>query len=195
MTKMGRVTRATTRALAKQEAEIITTTTLSSPPAAPIKKETIKSDEEAILPVEIDESAPNAKRHNVASQKRKMKPEPVSGGWDVLPHGMGKKGDLLEENKIGVDLPVAIDVDPGTASKKKRPCRKPKVETSQDVVETASGLRSVTESLPKSARKKKHPYGLTPGDSPFPNQIKPTPQDCEEVCMRCLYPGCLGNYG
>lgn len=33
----------------------------------------------------------------------------------------------------------------------------------------------------KDFRKKKHPYGLTPGSSPFPNHIKPTPEDCEEV--------------
>jgi endonuclease III len=104
-------------------------------------------------------------KHSAAGTKRKrtskVKTEPVAGGWDVLPHGLGKK----EESTLQVK-----DED----YKEETPPKKKRATSKQKVVE-ASGHS------PKAPKKKVHPYGLTPGYSPFPNHTSPTPEECEEV--------------
>lgn len=157
--------------------------------------------------------------------------ESVKGDWDVLPHGLGKKGDL-EEGFDGPavpqpDLPVvkrarrgkAVKIEDAntvlanvkkeelgdtdalkpldakleaefeetnvgtvnddlkeenvedTKQKKKRSPRKKKTDSPDEA----------TEKPEKKQRKKKHPYGLTPGLSPFPDHAKPTKEECYEV--------------
>lgn len=56
-----------------------------------------------------------------AKRKRATKKtvaEPVSGGWDVLPHGLGKKGDLADGADI--DQAVSDETLPAPASKRTR---------------------------------------------------------------------------
>ncbi|KAL3422277.1 HhH-GPD family base excision DNA repair protein [Phlyctema vagabunda] len=40
----------------------------------------------------VESTAPGSKKRKRASKPK----EPVKGGWDILPHGMGKKGDLVD---------------------------------------------------------------------------------------------------
>ncbi|KUJ23557.1 DNA glycosylase [Mollisia scopiformis] len=156
--------------------------------------------------------------------------ESVKGDWDVLPHGLGRKGDL--EDDIG-DTASQSEV-----SLTKRP-RRGKAVKSKDLKSTPADIKteafgdadflkdiegklgrkeqeanvgtdddefkeenvedekptkkrsprkketnSATDALgpvEKKQRKKKHPYGLTPGFSPFPDHAKPTKEDCYEV--------------
>ncbi|KAG4033614.1 hypothetical protein MFRU_004g01180 [Monilinia fructicola] len=68
--------------------------TLSSPPITPdvVAKQEFNTDNVATgSPVKGRKRAPPKK-------KTKLAQEPMTGGWDVLPHGMGKKGDLLDDN-------------------------------------------------------------------------------------------------
>lgn len=233
----------------------------------------------------------NVKRKRAPS-KGKLAAEPVTGGWDVLPHGLGKKDDLLQDvanqkhltkgvappptkrtrrskavsndqDTTGTEVKTQ-DQDSIPAVQKKRIQRnstnaekssipevtqsrvkkpgystaesrspsqiadpvtaelldddallkisrkstlvktendtvkdeelqdvkprkthgsqnKTKIDTSEDVLKKASDLISVTGKVPTIQRKKKNKYGLSPGVSPFPDHVKPTPADCEEV--------------
>jgi endonuclease III len=53
----------------------------------------------------------------------------------------------------------------------------------RDITDEVQGSVGVLETKEKKKRKAKntHPYGLTPGLSPFPYHTKPTPEDCIEV--------------
>jgi endonuclease III len=201
---------------------------------------------------------------------RKTVPEPITGGWDVLPHGLGKKGDLADGSNI--DQVISDDAQPARAGKRPRqgdiardadssvlevngdgvksehstddanltqflmkvdgaenrddqkstpktpvrsgrglrraantvkivgedrdikheafqeekpkkkrtPRRKKVFDTSKDVLDKVDELIDASGNVSKE-RKKKHPYGLTPGSSPFPGHAMPTPDACEEV--------------
>jgi endonuclease III len=52
-----------------------------------------------------------AKRKHTA---RKTATEPVSGGWDVLPHGLGKKGDLDDETSVDQSVPNDTQATPAS---------------------------------------------------------------------------------
>lgn len=49
------------------------------------------------------QSTNNRKRKPAPSSKKRKPPEPVFGGWDEFPHGLGKKGDLLEVTPVEND--------------------------------------------------------------------------------------------
>ncbi|PMD35447.1 DNA glycosylase [Hyaloscypha variabilis F] len=118
-----------TRAAAKREAsflkESLGATCLSSPPATPIASYDKTNGQPASLALintkRIDSSvilpSPNpsvpAKRKRVA---KNTATEPVSGGWDVLPHGLGKKGDLADGASI--DRLVPNNTQPAPTSKR-----------------------------------------------------------------------------
>jgi endonuclease III len=65
--------------------------------------------------------------------------------------------------------------------KKKRAQRKKKVDTSEDVQNMVDGLIESAEKAPTVKMPKKNKYGLTPGESPYPNFPMPTPEACQEV--------------
>ncbi|QSZ36597.1 hypothetical protein DSL72_006477 [Monilinia vaccinii-corymbosi] len=75
-------------------AEAAAAATLSSPPITPdaVSKKEANTDNVATgSPVKGRKRAPPKK-------KARLTQEPMMGGWDVLPHGMGKRGDLLDDN-------------------------------------------------------------------------------------------------
>jgi len=256
-----------TRAAAKREAaflkESLGAGSLSSPPATPItsKESEVNPTGDNDMTGQVEDnsdetqmSAPasvSAKRKRAPPKSKKMT-EPINGGWDVLPHGMGKKGDLVEGaddkaqnatepvpppkrrarrgkandeggNAIAADVDSVIKTEDqdkvntvttgfsrtsspkevrrkakaesvdgdvkdenseGEKPAKKRAPRKKKavnVNTFESVLDKVNDLVDATASPAKKKRAKKHPYGLTPGQSPFPDHVKPTPGDCEEV--------------
>ena len=67
--------------------------------------------------------------------------------------------------------------------KRKHAFKKPAViDTSDEVVNKVEHLEAVLDTPAKKQRKKKtNKYGLTPGETPFPNFDMPTPEACEEV--------------
>jgi endonuclease III len=276
-----------TRAAAKREAiflqEALAVKSLSSPPSTPTAMVTAIAETSAIIQpvihqalvggVDIGGNQPHIKLSApLASSKRKRAPakarntrESVKVEWDVLPHGLGRKGDLLRDttvrykstdktqlsppqkrnrpgkaasktddlsmmDNIRLKVKDQIDVkslpqveetdsvkkaDPVTVelledalpkkrrgkittvkseengtdenedfeekTKKKRAARRKKtLSVSEDVLDKVDDLLSASGELPKKQRKA-NKYGLTPGQSPFPNYKKPMPEDCEEV--------------
>lgn len=134
-----------------------------------------------------------------------------------MPHGLGKKGDLLQyakdqnyssdplpakkrarrshsateiKNELGdsganttyPDLKGQISQEQ-TSFIQTQALKKEShtIDTSDDVLNKVADLMDVVGKAPKATRAKKHPYGLTPGISPFSNHIKPTAEDSEEV--------------
>ncbi|KAH8792098.1 DNA glycosylase [Hyaloscypha finlandica] len=206
---MPRVTRATAEREAAFLAQSLGAESLSSPPVTPLAGN--ECDSGAILPSPTPSVPAKRKRGT-----RKTVPEPITGGWDVLPHGLGKKGDLADGSNI--DQVISDDAQPARAGKrprqgdiardadssmlevngdgvkdikheafqeekpkKKRTPRMKKVfDTSKDVLDKVDELIDASGNVSKE-RKKKHPYGLTPGYSPFPGHAMPTPDACEEV--------------
>jgi endonuclease III len=101
--------------------------------------------------------------------------------------GEKPKKRRAQRKRKAVDMSEDVDIQDedvnGEIPKKKRTPRKGKtVDTSKDVLDNVDDLIDAAGSVPKKERKKKaHPYGLTPGESPFPNHAMPTPDACEEV--------------
>ncbi|KAG0651452.1 DNA glycosylase [Hyphodiscus hymeniophilus] len=175
-----------TRSAAKRELE---RTRLSIPSTGPFTS------------IDNKPAEPNASRaKKQASTKTKKIFEPIKGDWDVLPHGLGgamnleddgfedvksAKKNLAMRNKKVVDTSQMVkhdeseDVEP---ARKKRVVSKTKaVDTSKQVVDKANELATITAKAVKERKPKAHKYGLTPGKSPFPDHVMPTPDACEEV--------------
>ncbi|TGO46531.1 hypothetical protein BOTNAR_0581g00060 [Botryotinia narcissicola] len=84
-------TRAATRAAEAAAALNSAAATLSSPPNTP-------ADGKKILENVATGSPTKSRKRAPPKKKAKSAAEPMIGGWDVLPHGMGQKGDLLEDD-------------------------------------------------------------------------------------------------
>ena len=108
----------------------------------------------------------------LATPKSKKRAKKVKKEEDIndLPHNLGAIPDLSPESEEVNQVPSA---------KKTRKATKPKAalkseEDGVDVVDEAA-------SPGKKSPKKKASYGLTPGQTPYPNYPHPTPEECEEV--------------
>lgn len=111
----------------------------------------------------------NVKTASKVSSKSKGKKRPLlKSNTNELPHNMGPAPIAPSSLKEGLDAKPLIN--------------EAKLDQLagciQDTVGKATnGLQEPGE----KKRKKKHPYGLTPGHSPFPEWARPTPEECEEV--------------
>lgn len=122
------------------------------------------------------------KRRRSATPKLEQDP-------DELPHGLGKlwkpsdAGAQTTETGVPKLLPKEEAIAEATGVKSE--------ELSPPVVDpiTASAhaaAAATTDTLgetptKKPLKKKAHPYGLTPGVTPFPDWVHPTPEECQEV--------------
>ncbi|PKX95929.1 endonuclease III domain-containing protein [Aspergillus novofumigatus IBT 16806] len=107
-----------------------------------------------------------------SSKKRKTKATlPSLNVNDDLPHNLGSVSQPLEN----------INADPRLNKQDSG------IKEEEDLDKLASDLQKTvdksTEGLPQQIRinKKKNPYGLTPGATPYPEWARPTPEECEEV--------------
>ncbi|KAF7954414.1 hypothetical protein EAE96_005536 [Botrytis aclada] len=93
-------TRAATKAAEAAAALSYAAATLSSPPVTP-------ADGKQILKNVATGSPTKSRKRAPPKKKAKSAAEPMTGGWDVLPHGMGQKGDLLDDNfgNTGTEVP------------------------------------------------------------------------------------------
>lgn len=93
---------------------------------------------------------------------------------DDLPHGLGAIPDLTPDSE-GIDAHSSTKKTP-KSKKASQPkvAAKAKKENVADVIEKAT-------TNDKKTTKKKASYGLTPGQTPYPNYPHPTPEECEEV--------------
>lgn len=116
--------------------------------------------EETKIKVEATDPVTNELLEEVLSGKGKGKHEALK-----------TKEDIKHEEKL----------EKTTPAKKRTPRKKQVLDTSNDVLNKVDDLIEEPGLTPKTKPKKKHPYGLTPGASPFPGHVKPTYEDCEEV--------------
>jgi endonuclease III len=90
-----------------------------------------------------------------------------------LPHNLGAIPDLSP--KVEADDSISSAKKP----KKSKKTSKPKKEEVDDLVTKAT---TTTDASPKKKSKAKDGgYGLTPGQTPYPNYPHPTAEECEEV--------------
>lgn len=205
-----------TRAATKKAAEVVAAqnlaaATLSSPPITPaVVKQNLEN---------VATGSPTKPRKRAPPKKKaKISSEPMMGGWDVLPHGMGKKGDLLDNNfgNTDTDITTATPKKASSAKVVKATLVTPLIKDediknedegkSLDLSDpiTADSLEDVKEEKPKRKRAprkkavdvttdtegspskpvkatKKKTYGLTFGQTPFPDHVSPTHEEAELV--------------
>lgn len=133
---------------------------LSSPPVTP--KPTRSRKRKAIK--DEDESPENARvtPRDVKRAKKVKKEEDVND----LPYNLGAIPDILDDS--------VNQASSNKRTKKGKKGSKVKREDVDDLVEKATATD-------KKTPKKKASYGLTPGQTPYPNYPHPTAKECEEV--------------
>lgn len=120
--------------------------------------------------VKVEEAtAPTAK----ATKRKRASPVPkVEDDEDELPHNMGKRTSTQPKVNEGPEGAKPI------ARKRKPPASATKQEQDQDAEEIAKGADGPPTKKP---RRKANPYGLTPGETPFPDWPHPTEDECRTV--------------
>lgn len=172
-TTMTRTTRSTAikaEAPASNGAGEVSATQLSSPPATPLptKKRSTKSKASPAVKTE-DHATPVSKGRK---RSRKQVKQEDDGDVNDLPHNLGT---ALPSPGDDAD---AHEYEPP----KKRTRKSAKIEPETDVkVKVEDESKAKTDTPKKSSKAKKAGYGLTPGVSPYPDYMRPTPEECAEV--------------
>ena len=139
----------------------------------------------------------------VSTRAAARRAQTVTGGWSILPHGLGNQvsppketpsQDLLTDAAKGANNEAAeecksrnIVVNKNTGGHQARDdaVTRDKIPGEDKGLQPKKRMRSSTTGKQvektKRARKSRHPYGLTPGLSPFPDYSKPTPEEAREV--------------
>ncbi|KAK8042172.1 amidophosphoribosyltransferase [Apiospora rasikravindrae] len=171
---------------------------------------TARSDVASNKPKDIVSSAIGAETlvSSTTSRKRGRKTPivPVRGGWDVLPHNLGQlwahkdvadeeepsaaNGNLYED---AADTPLkkrlrsarassSNDVVPAHVSHAQQPQTGAEEQEVKEQLEQQSPAKTEKKTPKRKARKTKgNPYGLTPGETPYPDWQSPNPEQCEAV--------------
>jgi endonuclease III len=104
-----------------------------------------------------------------------------SNDADIDPITQGLKEEFKEEYKENIKLRDSSIVK-ADKPKEKRKSRAKEVDTSSDVKQKVGGLPDIVDKPAKKIKKgKANPYGLTPGQSPFPDFNMPTIEACKQV--------------
>lgn len=161
---------------------------LSSPPATPVpskkKAPAKKSTKQQSTPKTKTQVKTTNAATSVSTGRKRKRAGPVKVEEDIneLPHNLGK---VITASDGNVKDEVKEEAEP---LPKKRSARKPaaKKEDVKKINETVAKATATTdpaeESPTKKARKHKaNPYGLTPGETPYPDWPHPTPEECQEV--------------
>lgn len=139
---------------------------LSSPPATPAKA--TKASAQAKKNV----TAANKQLSTPASDRkrpRKAVKQEDDGDVNDLPHNLGPL-----RSPGGDD---ALDSSP-PKKRTKRSTKTEEVSKIEDIPELP--MDDIPKATPKKSPKKPN-YGLTPGVSPYPDYLRPTPEECHEV--------------
>ncbi len=183
----------TTRSSAAKEAALLGSSVtsgllqqLTSPPATPsptkknaapiqhlVKSKTMsKAEDVTKIVVPLTPASGGKKR-------KRGGPVKIDEDINTLPHNLGTittSGD--KQVKEEGDFPVER-----VAKKTKSAAAKSSLEEIKAVVEAATAVAtSAKGSIKKKSRKARaNPYGLTPGETPYPDWPHPTPEECLEV--------------
>jgi endonuclease III len=147
-------------------------TRLSSPPATPLPTRKLATKSKASPDIKLETQAtPVSKGRKRGSKQVKQE---YDGDVNDLPHN------------LGTALPSPGDDDDADAheyeSPKKRGRKSAKREPQADVkVKIEDESKTKADTPKKSSKAKKAGYGLTPGLSPYPDYMRPTPEECAEV--------------
>ena len=163
----------TTRSAASKAAAPAPTTQLSSPPATPVPTKKPSTKSKAAPAVKIEAHATpvsNGRKRN----SRKVKQED-DGDVNDLPHNLG-----TALPSPGDDDVEAHEEEPPKKRSKKSTKNEPDADTKMKV-EAEAETKVKTDTPKKSSKAKKGGYGLTPGVSPYPDYMRPTPEECAEV--------------
>ncbi|KAH6618626.1 DNA glycosylase [Boeremia exigua] len=168
---MTRATRGSTRIAAAASLKDVKDepVQLSSPPSSPPATPKPASSRKRKAVKEEDVSPHKALSTPKGTKRAKKVKKEVD--VDDLPHNLGAIPDLTPESGEVDSTSSAKKTKKATTMKK---LSKTKKEDVDDLVEKAT----TTE---KKTTKKKSSYGLTPGQTPYPNYPHPTPEECEEV--------------
>ncbi|KAH7392735.1 base excision DNA repair protein [Pyrenochaeta sp. MPI-SDFR-AT-0127] len=175
---MARATRSSAvKAEAHQEASVATqeAVQLSSPPATPIPRNARKRK---AVKVEDAPDIGSSKKATITpkSNKRAKKSAVKEEEADELPHNLGTMNELPTNEKADKDLSSAKIPKREKKASKTTAIKK---EEADDLVVKAT---ATTDASPKKKGKAKSSgYGLTPGQTPYPNWPHPTTEECEEV--------------
>lgn len=118
----------------------------------------------------LSETTANAE--SVSRNQTTEKAIPIVSIVNELPHNLGPAPTSADSKND------SLKVESGEKSDIKE------TELEQVANDIQKTVDKTTETLQEPAGKKttkKHPYGLTPGFSPFPEWDRPTPEECEEV--------------
>jgi endonuclease III len=147
-------------------------TQFSSPPATPLPTKKLATKSKASPAIKLETQAtPVSKGRKRSSKQVKQEDD---GDVNDLPHN------------LGTALPSPGDDDDADAheyeSPKKRGRKSAKREPQADVkVKIEDESKTKADTPKKSSKAKKAGYGLTPGLSPYPDYMRPTPEECAEV--------------
>lgn len=155
--------------------------------AAAVKQEEAEEAEEEESKEDVEEQASPPPK---TSRKRKRAGVVKKEAKDEEEEDVKLEADVESDT----DLPHNLSTKPTSTStptpppKTKPRAKKPVAPTKADLsagAELASKIAPSATDAPaaakKAARAKANPYGLSPGESPYPNYPHPTPEECHEV--------------
>jgi endonuclease III len=169
--------RATRSSVAKAEAAQALPVTsqepirLSSPPSTPVarnarKRKAVKVEES---PDATSTKAPITPKSTKRAKQAAVKEEDIN----ELPHNLGSIPHLPPKEEVH---------DSGSSAKKPNKAKRAAKPKKEEVDKLVARVTTTTEELPKKKSKAKNGgYGLTPGQTPYPNYSHPTAEECEEV--------------
>jgi endonuclease III len=165
---MARVTRSSVQAAKAPPAIKGEPVQLSSPPPTPAtqtsRKRKVVKDEEA-SPVEAATTKKGTKR----AKKAAVKVEDVN----ELPHNLGALPDISPKHETNGGATAQT-------KKKSLKAKKSAIVKNEDVEDLVVKATTTDKNAPKK-KSKSNTYGLTPGQTPYPNYPHPTAEECEEV--------------
>lgn len=167
---------------------------LSSPPASPVpsKKKAAppkKSTKQQSTPKTRTQEKTTKAAAPVSTGRKRKRAGPVKVEEDIneLPHNLGKF-ITASDGKVKDEVKEQAEPSPKKRSARKAAAKKEDIIDIKETVAKATTTEATAaadpaeESPTKKARKPKaNPYGLTPGETPYPDWPHPTPEECQEV--------------
>lgn len=165
---------------------------LSSPPATPNPTKKKATPTKKAAKSKVTRKATSTVRKEVkvtvpttpaSTGKKRKRVNTVKFEEDIneLPHNLGK---VIAASDRQIEEVVNIGVQPSVkTSRGKSVAAKAPMEEVEAVVQAATAIGTSPEESPtkKTKRVKANPYGLTPGETPYPDWPHPTPEECQEV--------------
>lgn len=110
-----------------------------------------------------------------ATTKRRKMAAVTVPDMNELPHNLGR-APVLQSQGVSEGSNVVVKIPAETM-------KEDELNMLKDELQKTVDKATVTLNSTSDAKKKTkgHPYGLTPGVSPFPDWERPTPEECEEV--------------